>query len=76
MLLDSHGAAVSNPVKVLLQQLHELHPIEALLLERESNVPSLDDVVAEAADLWSSLGHAPHVRFRGSSMNPFADQTL
>ena len=55
MLLDSHGTPVSDPVKVLLQDLHELRPIKTLLLERESNVPTLDEIVREAAGLWNGL---------------------
>ena len=59
MLLDSHGAPVSDPVRGLLQELQELRPIKTLLLERESNVPTLDEIVGEAVGLWNGLKRKP-----------------
>lgn len=55
MILDTHGAPVASPVRALLTELHALRPVTTLLLERESNVPPLDKVLAEAGSLWAML---------------------
>lgn len=55
LILDTHGATVTKAVTELLWELDQLHPIQALLLERESNIPPLEEVASEAADLWSQL---------------------
>jgi uncharacterized protein (UPF0276 family) len=58
-LLDNHGAAVSAPVRQLLLELNEFHPIKTLLLERENNLPPLDDIVSEVADIFEELSVCP-----------------
>lgn len=47
LLLDTHGAAVSDPVMSLLRSLIPLLPQVPIVLERDNHIPSLDVLVAE-----------------------------
>ncbi len=55
LLLDNHGASVRREVRALLKYLNEKQKISTLLLEREMNIPPLDDVLSEAHLLWRSV---------------------
>jgi len=52
-LLDNHGAPVSPPVQWILRQLHQRKGVSTLLLEREQNVPTLDEILEEVSELWA-----------------------
>jgi len=46
-LVDTHGAAIIDPVWKLLGKAYELYGIFPTLLERDFNIPSLDELVKE-----------------------------
>jgi uncharacterized protein (UPF0276 family) len=51
MLLDTHGAKVTDPVKELLAfTLERVGPVP-VLLERDNDVPPLDELIAETREL-------------------------
>jgi uncharacterized protein (UPF0276 family) len=52
-LLDNHGASVSAPVQWILRELHQRKKVQSLLLEREQNVPALDELLEEVSNLWT-----------------------
>lgn len=45
--VDTHGAPVINPVWVLLEQAYALFGVKPTLLERDFNIPSVADLLAE-----------------------------
>lgn len=47
LLVDSHGAAVIDPVWQLLAQAYQLHGVRPTLLERDFNIPDLSVLCAE-----------------------------
>lgn len=47
LLIDTHGAAVIDPVWQLLTQAYQLHGVKPTLLERDFNIPSLDVLCQE-----------------------------
>lgn len=47
LLIDTHGAAVSDPVWDLLAQAYARFGVQATLLERDFNFPPLSELVAE-----------------------------
>jgi len=47
LLVDTHGAAVINPVWQLLAQAYQLHGVKPTLLERDFNIPELDVLCQE-----------------------------
>ncbi len=56
--VDSHSAPVDAESYGLLSALRGLAPLEAIVIERDSNIPTLDELVAEA--------HAAKKRWEGS----------
>ncbi len=49
MIIDTHGAPVGDPVLAMLARVLERTGPVPIVLERDQNVPSLDDLLAEAA---------------------------
>jgi uncharacterized protein (UPF0276 family) len=47
LIIDSHGAAVIDPVWRLLEQAYQCHGVAPTLLERDYNIPPLAELVAE-----------------------------
>lgn len=47
LLIDTHGAAVIDPVWQLLAQAYQLHGVKATLLERDFNIPELSVLCEE-----------------------------
>jgi uncharacterized protein (UPF0276 family) len=48
VLIDTHGAPVSDPVWALFEDALQLSPNAPVLIERDRNIPALDQLVAEA----------------------------
>ncbi|ALR78691.1 DUF692 domain-containing protein [[Enterobacter] lignolyticus] len=53
--LDTHGMPVLEDVMKLAKQTFYLHGARPLLLERDNNVPPLDDLCEELADIRASI---------------------
>ena len=49
--VDTHGADVIEPVWQLLQKAYELHGVFPTLLERDFNIPPLNDLLAEVSHI-------------------------
>ncbi|CAM3955619.1 DUF692 domain-containing protein [Pseudoalteromonas byunsanensis] len=47
LLIDTHGAAVCDPVWQLLEQAYRLHGVFPTLLERDFNIPSMSELQSE-----------------------------
>jgi uncharacterized protein (UPF0276 family) len=62
MIIDTHGASVSDPVLALLEQVLARTGPVPVLLERDQNVPSLDALIEEVAKIraiWQRSTEAP-----------------
>lgn len=60
LLVDTHGAAVIDPVWQLLAQAYQLHGVKPTLLERDFNIPDLAVLCEELnkiKDLQSATGN-------------------
>lgn len=65
LLVDTHGAGVIDPVWDLLDKAYELFGAVPTLLERDFNIPPLEDLVQEVhaiRDLQGKWSAAPGVR--------------
>lgn len=49
--IDTHGAAVINPVWQLLEKAYELFGVKPTLLERDFNIPPLPELLAELNEI-------------------------
>lgn len=49
--VDTHGTAVINPVWALLEQAYALFGVKPTLLERDFNIPSVADLLAEVEQI-------------------------
>jgi len=47
LIVDTHGADVIDPVWALLDQTYHIHGVAPTLLERDFNIPPLDELVRE-----------------------------
>jgi len=56
-LVDTHGAPVIDPVWGLLDKAYKLHGVFPTLLERDFNLPPLDDLLKEVATI-ATIQHA------------------
>ena len=45
--IDTHGADINDPVWQLLQKTYQYHGVIPTLLERDFNIPSLDNLISE-----------------------------
>jgi uncharacterized protein (UPF0276 family) len=63
--IDTHGEAVPNEVYQLLDYaLRKIGPVP-VLLERDNNVPPLDELLAEVDELWKIYRSATQVEHAG-----------
>lgn len=53
LLVDTHGAAVIDPVWQLLAQAYQCHGVKPTLLERDFNIPGLDELCNELMQIKS-----------------------
>jgi uncharacterized protein (UPF0276 family) len=53
--IDTHGAAVSQPVWALLDEAYALFGPRPTLLERDFNLPPFEELLAELGDVRRSL---------------------
>lgn len=61
LLVDTHGADVIDPVWQLLDQTYAMHGVHPTLLERDFNIPSLDELTLEVqhiAQIQAKYSHA------------------
>lgn len=60
LIIDTHGAPVIDPVWQLLETAYELFGVFPTLLERDENIPPLDEVLVEVGMIHALQGrHAP-----------------
>ncbi|MFC0679048.1 DUF692 domain-containing protein [Lysobacter korlensis] len=57
--VDTHGAAVSDPVWTLLSEAYRLFGPRPTLLERDFNLPPFDELLAELGTVRALLGRQP-----------------
>ncbi|MEK6664199.1 MAG: DUF692 domain-containing protein [Pseudomonadota bacterium] len=62
LLVDTHGADVIDPVWQLLDQTYALHGACPTLLERDFNIPPLDELAHEVAHIAQIQAKYPHAR--------------
>ncbi len=63
LLIDTHGADVSDPVWALLAQAYQYHGVFPTLLERDFNIPELQHLQAELKHI-RSLQPSRHSKLR------------
>ena len=51
LLIDTHGAAIRDPVWELLQFTYQQHGVKPTLLERDFNIPTWQELRAELAKI-------------------------
>jgi uncharacterized protein (UPF0276 family) len=56
--VDTHGAAVGDPVWALLSETYRRFGPRPTLLERDFNLPPFDELLAELGTVRARLGHA------------------
>ena len=56
--IDTHGEAIPDPVYELLEYTLERTGPVPVLLERDTNIPPLDDLLTEIEQLWAIYGRA------------------
>ena len=65
LLVDTHGADVIDPVWQLLDASYALHGVHPTLLERDFNIPPLDELAREVqqiAQVQAKYRHAPRAQ--------------
>jgi uncharacterized protein (UPF0276 family) len=65
LVIDSHGADVIDPVWSLLDETYHIHGVTPTLLERDFNIPPLNELICEVeriALIQSKHAHASHAR--------------
>ena len=60
--VDTHGAAVIDPVWALLRQAYQLFGVRPTVLERDFNIPPLADLLDEVAQIRAVQRQAADVR--------------
>lgn len=63
LIIDSHGADVIDPVWTLLEETYRIHGVAPTLLERDFNIPPLNELVCEVeriALIQIRHSHASH----------------
>ena len=63
LLIDTHGADVIDPVWALLAHTYACHGTKPTLLERDFNIPPLDELMAEVGRI--AQVQAEHHRLAG-----------
>jgi uncharacterized protein (UPF0276 family) len=56
LIVDTHGADVIDPVWQLLDQIYAIHGVHPTLLERDFNIPPLQEVAREVARIAELQG--------------------
>lgn len=66
LLIDTHGAAINDPVWALLQRCYALHGVKPTLLERDFNVPNTAELLLELNQIHAYQAAAPssHIQNR------------
>lgn len=62
LLIDTHGADVIDPVWQLLDATYALHGVHPTLLERDFNIPPLDELAREVEHIARIQAKYPHAR--------------
>jgi uncharacterized protein (UPF0276 family) len=62
LIVDTHGAAVIDPVWALLERAYRRFGALPTLLERDFNLPPLADLLAEVATISALQQHSAHER--------------
>lgn len=65
LIIDTHGADVIDPVWSLLDETYRIHGVTPTLLERDFNIPPLNELVCEVeriALIQTRHAHASHAR--------------
>lgn len=65
LIIDSHGADVIEPVWSLLDETYRIHGVAPTLLERDFNIPPLNELMCEVeriALVQTRHAHASHAR--------------
>lgn len=65
LLVDTHGAEVIDPVWQLLDETYALHGVHPTLLERDFNIPPLNELALEVehiAQIQAKYQHARHAQ--------------
>lgn len=65
LIIDTHGADVIDPVWSLLDETYRIHGVTPTLLERDFNIPPLNELICEVeriALIQSKHAHASHAR--------------
>ncbi|MBS1184515.1 MAG: hypothetical protein H6R09_116 [Proteobacteria bacterium] len=57
LIVDTHGADVIDPVWALLEQTYRIHGVAPTLLERDFNIPPLDQLVSEVEHIARIQAH-------------------
>ena len=60
-ILDTHGAEIVSPVWALLDKLTEMTPLPAIMIERDANIPPLEEILEEIRHIQRILKE-PHTR--------------
>ncbi len=62
LLIDTHGAAIPDPVWQLLSKAYQLHGVKPTLYERDFNLPPLADLCLELAQIKQLQQQATQAR--------------
>ena len=61
LIVDTHGADVIDPVWALLDETYRIHGVAPTLLERDFNIPPLNELVKEVEHIvWIQAAHTRH----------------
>ena len=67
LLIDTHGAAINDPVWALLQRCYALHGVKPTLLERDFNVPNTAELLLELNQIHAYQAAAPSSHIQNSA---------
>ncbi|KZK70093.1 hypothetical protein A1L58_14870 [Shewanella baltica] len=67
LLIDTHGAAINDPVWALLQRCYALHGVKTTLLERDFNVPTTAELLLELNQIHAYQAAAPSSHIQNSA---------
>lgn len=62
LIVDTHGADVIDPVWDLLDRTYAIHGVHPTLLERDFNIPPLDELLREVRRIATLQGRHAHER--------------
>ncbi|MDT3275410.1 DUF692 domain-containing protein [Shewanella sp. SP2S2-4] len=67
LLIDTHGAAINDPVWALLQRCYALHGVKPTLLERDFNVPTTAELLLELNQIHAYQAATPSSHIQSSA---------